>query len=295
MDNSDSFYDPNQIPLFSRETMILAEGYRSLASFSFKEARRYFNVVLEAEPESGNREEARRALTLCTDWQRIVSQNHNGELLPFEEIDILRIYKQFRIYEFENTPGERQFQQALLRAIKEQMLEAGLFYTGQPDETVADLMTELGLYKKAETVVLEQMKRRPGDHRLFYCLAQTQWQIRRKGEAKKNYALGLLHDPCGLPLNRIVYTDLKKLIQTEGPEMAPAFGWVRGILPLVPLQDEVPFCGPAHRRAVNCYRLLWQADKAVRNRNIDASVEYRKKLKAEAPGLYEEYFTLLGN
>ncbi|CAN5453964.1 hypothetical protein BH23BAC3_BH23BAC3_24260 [soil metagenome] len=287
---TDAFNNINQLPLFSRETMILTEGYRNLEAFRFEEAKRYFNDVLETEPESVVHEAASRGLKLCSDWQPLVSRNNNSELSL--SVDISRLYNLFRNYDFANIAGEQQFQEALFLTITELMLEKGRFYTGEGNETIADLLCKLGRHRKAEEVVLEQMEMQPEDHH-FYYLAQIQWQFRKRGEAKKNYTLGLLHNPCGLPLKRVEYQNLKNLIQTEGPEMAPAFGWVRGILPMVPLHDDVNICSAAHRQAVDCYRLLWRADRAVRNYNMEACVEYRKKLKAEAPALYDEYFALL--
>lgn len=287
---TDAFNNINQLPLFSRETMILTEGYRSLATFRFDEAKRFFNEVLETKPESEVCEAASRGLKLCSDWQPLVLRNKNSELSL--SVDISRLYNLFRNYDFANIAGEQQFQESLFLAITELMLEKGRFYTGENNETIADLLCGLGRHRKAEEIVMKRMEMQPEDHLLFYYLAQIQWQFRKRGEAKKNYALGLLHKPCGLPLKRVEYQKLKNLIRIEGPEMAPAFGWLRGILPMVHLHD-VNICSAAHRQAVDCYRLLLLADRAVRNHNMNACFEYRKKLKAEAPALFDEYFALL--
>ena len=215
----------------------------------------------------------------------------NTEPSLFQESNSL--YREFREYEFANFPGEQQFRQALLLMITDQMLGTGHFYTGVGSVTVSDMLMELGRHKKAEEVVRQQMEMQPDEHQLYFILGQIQWQNRKKGEAKKNYTRGLLHNPCGSPSERIVFQELKMLIESEGPEMAPAYGWVRGILLLVPPPYNVNFCSADHRHAVECYRLLWQADRAVRNRDTEACVEYRKTLKAKAPALYDEYFALL--
>jgi len=289
---TDAISDKHQISLFSRETLILSEGYRCLSAFRFEEAKRFFNDVLtsDSDPESGDRKAAKRALKLGKYWHPLVLQKKTEPSL-FQESNSL--YREFREYNFANFPGEQQFRQALLLMITDQMLEMGRFYTGVGSVTVSDLLMELGRHKKAEEVVHQQMEVQPDDHQLYFILGQIQWQNRKKGEAKKNYTRGLLHNPCGSPSERIVFRELKKLIESEGPEMAPAFGWVRGVLLLIPPPDVVNFCSTDHRHALGCYRLLWQADRAVRNRNSEACVEYRKKLKAEAPALYDEYYALL--
>ena len=295
-DSTDAINDPNQLPLFNREAMILAEGYRCLAGFKISEAVQYFHDVLDrmgSEPDSFEQEEARRALETCKDWQPLVLQNNHGK--PDFLVHSDEIYKKFSDYDFANFSGIRQFQNALHRAITKRMLETGHFYIDKENKTCADLLMELGRHKEAEELVLLQMEREPEDNHLYYCLAEIQWKSNKQGEAKKNYARGLLYDPCRLPDSRMVYKKLSDLIDAEGPEMAPAFGWVRGILPLVYLRNDLESCSNTHRHAMDCYRLLWSADKALQKRNMDVCFEYRKELKAKAPSLYDEYFSLLAN
>jgi hypothetical protein len=295
-DSTDAIKDPNQLPLFNREAMILAEGYRCLAAFKIREAEQYFNDVIDrkgSDTDSAEQEEARRALETCEDWQPLVLQNIHGK--PSFSVHSSEIYKKFSDYDFANVSGIRQFQNALLRAITNRMLETGHFNIDKENKTSADLLMELGRHKKAEEVVMLQMERDPADNHLCYCLAEIQWKNNKRGEAKKNYARGLLYDPCRLPYDRLVYKKLSELIDAEGPEMAPAFGWVRGILPLVYLRNDVESCSNRHSHAVDCYRLLWAADKALQKRNLDSCIEYRKQLKAKAPTLYDEYFSLLEN
>jgi len=284
------FNNSNQIQLFSREALILSEGYRNMARFRFDEAKRFFDDVLKSGPNPEDSEAAQRALKLCGNWQPLVSQAISTEPSLFGDSTIL--YREFRAFDFTNTPGEQQFREALLLLIINRMLDTGCFHTGEGGITVADLLRDLGRHKKAKETIRKQMEGRPDDHYLIYCLAQIQWSLKNWGEAKKKYALALLHDPCGLPPERVEYKELTTLIQNEGPEMAPAFGWVRGVLPLVPPPDGANICSGAHRHAVECYRLLWRADRALRRDDIDARVEYRKKLNAEAPALYDEYFAL---
>lgn len=290
LEMTNTFNTANQISLFSRESMLISEGYRSLAQFRFDVAKRFFKEAVEAGSNSKDYEEATRALKLCSHWQPIILQNHSEPSLFGDETTL---YREFREYDFSSSSGEQQFRNSLLLMITNQMLETGRFYTVDDSETVADLLCELGRHQKAEEVLQEQMKIHPEDHYLFYCLAQIQWQNNKKGEAKKRYAFGLLHNPCKVPHTRILHPDLNKLIREVGPEMAPSYGWVRGVLPLVPPRDVGSLCSTNHQDAVECYRLLWHADRAVMKQDIEARVEYRKKLKAHAPELYEEYFALL--
>lgn len=278
----------SQLPLFDWPTAVMAEGYRSLSALKFKEAEQHFRDVLHAG--QGEEEEIDKALQACTHWQALVEQNRaDPDACPAG-----KLYEELRRYEFGNVPGLHQLKEALLEYIAGHLLSDDRFYIPDRDgETVSDLLMEIRQYKKAEKVVLNKIELHPADTQLRYSLAQIQWQNKQKGEARKNYARGLLRNPCRVPSHRILYKQLISLIGDVGPEMAPAFGWVRGVLPLVSMQENVTICSESHRRAADCYRLLLRADTALKKNDMDACVEYRKKLKAEAPDLYDEYFALL--
>lgn len=280
--------DDPQLPLFDWPVSIMGEGYRCLAAFEFDEAEQHFSAVFHSG--QGEEEEISSALRACKYWQTMVQQNKKDP----NTCSIEELYEEFRSYEFGNISGLYQLKDALLEYIAGQVLTSNSFYiNGRDGENVSDLLMELSQFKKAEKVVLHRIENQPDDVQLRYSLAQIQWLNKQKGESVKNYALGLLHNPCEVPLHRILYKQLKTLIRDIGAEMAPAFGWVRGILPLVSIQENPTICSESHRRAVDCYRLLCSADRALRKKDYESCYRYRKKLKAEAPALFDEYFALL--
>lgn len=282
--------DDSQLPLFDWPTSVMGMGYRNLAAFKFEEAEQDFRDVHFSG--QGNETEITKALNACKYWQPLVNQSKTDpENLPPD-----KLYKEFRCFDFENIPGLHQLAESLLRHIADRMSSEGHFYINENDKTgktVSDLLMELGQFNKAELTVLQKSKDQPNEFQLHYILAHIQWIIHLKGEAKKNYARALLGDPCRIPPHRILPEQLRSLIHEVGAEMAPAFGWVRGVLPLVSPPKNPEFCSKSHRKAYYCYRLLWLADKAVQNDNIENRISYRKKLKADAPNLYDEYFALL--
>lgn len=281
--------DP-QLPLFDWPTSVMGLGYRSIAAFNFDEAEQYFmDVQLSGQGEAT---EITKALHACQYWQPLIDQSKTAP----ENLDAGKLYEEFRSYDFEDVPGLHQLADSLLQHIADRMSSEGHFYIDMNDktgETLPDLLMELGQYKKAEQAVLQRIQHQPDEIQLHYILAQIQWNIHLKGEARKNYARGLLGDPCRVPSHRILPEQLRSLIGEVGAEMAPAYGWVRGVLPLVSPPEEPEFCSKSHRKAFECYRLLWRADKALQNGNMENRISYRKKLKAEAPELYDEYFALL--
>lgn len=272
-----------QLPLFNRRTIIMGEGYRQLAAFKFKEAMQHFEDAHHARLETDK--EVAGALQACEYWQPMMQ--HSGESID-------NIYEKFRRYDFGQVPGLQQFKHALLKHITNEMLATDRFYLND-NKIVPDLLLELQHDKKAEEVVTQNMEKHPDDSQLTYFLAQTQWKNNKQGEAKKNLARALLGNPCNIPYERIEYKGLITLIEKVGAEMAPAFGWVRNILPLISLPQEIKICSEAHRRAIKSYRYLYLADKAAVNNNRTRRLDYRKKLNEQAPDLYEEYFALFTN
>jgi hypothetical protein len=278
----------SQLPLFDWATLIMGEGYRRLAAFQFEEAAKQFTEVRFAG--QGDEVEITLALRACRYWQEKKQQLEENPAAYSAGM----FCEDFRSYPFGQVPGLLQLKKALLEYIAEHLLAAGQFYIeGSNGETAADLLMELRRYKKAENVVLQRIEEDPGDVQIRYFLAQIQWLNNLKGEAKKNYVRGLLLNPCRLPSHRILYEQLKKLIEDVGAEMAPAYGWVRHLLPLIPVPDDLNVCSESHRKAVDCYRLLWSANRVLQKKDYDACYRYRTELKAEFPALYEEYFALL--
>lgn len=282
--------DDSQLALFDWPTSVMGMGYRSLAAFKFDEAEQNFRDVQISG--QGKVTEITKALHACQYWQPLVIQSNEAP----GNLPIDKLYEDFRCYNFENVPGLHQLAASLLQHIADRMSSEGLFYIDMNDktgETISDLLIELGQYNKAEQAVLQRSKHQPAEVQLHYILAHIQWKIHLKGEAKKNYARGLLGDPCQVPLHRILFEQLRSLIHEVGAEMAPAFGWIRGVLPLVSPQENPEFCNESHRKAFDCYRLIWLADKALQKGDMENCISYRKKLKADAPDLYDEYFALL--
>lgn len=266
----------------------MGEGYRCLAAFKFDKAEEQFRNVLDAEADVN--EEVLSAIRVCDDWREFASRYKNRAYDASINID--ELYVRFRHYNFYNTPGLQQFQNSLLHYIAEFMISANRFYLDE-NTTVSDILLEISQRKKAEKVIIQRLENTPADHYAKYCIAEVQWKSDLKGAANKNYADALLCDPCRIPFSRIHNKQLKALIQSAGAEMAPCFGWVRGILPLIPLQADVKPCNETHRKALESYRLLRSADKALVKNDMELCYKYRKELYEHAPDLYREYFKLL--
>lgn len=278
--------DHSQLNLFSWQKETLGEGYEKLAAFCFDEAESVFVQINEkyvsTDPET---EEA----LFCTNyWKEVFDELEN--ISPVKAIPFL--YKEVSRFNFSNTWGQQQFRSALIRHLIRLMQQQNIFYLND-QIALSDLFLQIKQTEKAEQALTEQLSTNEQDNKLRFRLAQIQWKNGLKGEAKRNYTLGLLLNPTSVPLEFLESDEIADLIDKYGSEMTPAYGWVFGVLPLLRLPDEFSVSGDSHLKALHCYRLLRKAEKASKGGGIDECVKYRKAMKETSPEFYDEYFALI--
>ncbi len=240
-----------------------------------------------AQTGTGNLEDIQKIIEACHYWRTRI-QYPAVSRSPQETITIL--ISDFIGYSFASEMAG--FKKALVRHIAGCMLnETDIGFNDI--ETVFDLLLDIQDYQIAENLVTQHINRHPMNKISLYLQAQVLWLIGNYSEANIAYARALLCCPGRLPEKRIVNNKLNDLIRSCGPAMAPAFGWVRGVLPFVPQTDEIKACDEEHLRALESYRLLQKAYHALNNEDLKSCVNYRKQLKTHSPVLYDEYFNLL--
>lgn len=152
-------------------------------------------------------------------------------------------------------------------------------------------------YQKAEDLLSHYLsnskKSSSEEYGLLYLLGQAQWLNENKVEASRNFSIALIHYPVQNLISRIPSGDLKEIIDSHGCEMAPAIGWIRGILPMIPEREQVTYLSTKHKKGIMAYRLLRKAHQAQIKKDMKSCVRYRKELKQEYPELFAEYFKLL--
>lgn len=278
--------DQSQLTLFSWQNEVSAEGYEQLASFSFEEAE--FVFLQLSEKYSSTTPEMEEGLFYTRHWRKVFEHLENTNSVK----DIAFLHQEISQFNFRNSWGPQQLRLALISHLIELMQQQKLFYVNDKI-TLSDLFLQIEKYKEAEQVLTGRLSEAMQDNNLRFRLAQIQWRTKQKREAKRNYALGLLLNPDSVPSQFIEGSEIADLLSTYGPEMTPAYGWVSGVLPLVQLPDDITPENDIHRKALTCYRLLKKAEKASGNRDLDATVEYRKALKKSDPEFYDEYFALI--
>jgi hypothetical protein len=263
----------------------LETGYRYLADLDLENAALQFNKALEAG--IGELDSVKKLIEACEYWQARIHYRPDSDNNT-EQIDSL--LAAFVHYPF--TPQMNVVKKALLAHIVS-LFDKEATMVLKNMETAFDLLLESNDLQIAEDLILQCIAQHPVNRLLLYPLAQIQWLRGKRSEANFNYATVLLHHPERLEVNRIENKKLKEIIDLRGAAMAPAYGWLQNAVPLIHLPDEIEIYDDEHRKAIECYRLLLGANKAILNNEKKLSVQLRKQLKTLAPDLFAEYFNWL--
>ncbi len=262
----------------------LESGYRCLGNLDFAEALPHLDKAIR--DGTGDKPAAQKIKEAALYWQSRLQLADE----PASPETILDLSTDFKMYPF--TPGMSGFRKAIIIHI------SGLpgwehirSYAGI--ETVFDQLLDIKNHELAERFVLSCFNRYPENKNLLYLLGQATWVGGKFLDSGKYYTLALLHCPFDYSPERILIPRLKEIIRVFGPEMTPAYGWLRNILPLIELPPGIIARNPGHIRSLELYRLIIEAENAVSNHDMKSAINFRKQLKSADPGLYREYFDLL--
>ncbi len=280
--------DFGQLQLFSQTTDMLAEGYEKLSVFDFEMAE---NVFRQINKSFTDREADTEAGLLCTGhWKKVFEKLEKK--VATEKISYL--FNQIERFEFYNQWGFQKLRASLITHLIGLMQHQDLFYVNE-ETAISDLFLQIGKHQMAERTLTGRINAIPADTPARFRLAHLQWNQKLKGSALRNYTLGLLIDPESAPVRYLECEQTAALIQTHGPDMTPAYGWITGILPIMQVPEAIIPVSEKHRNALACYRLMREAEKATKKQDLDACVELRKELKSGWPELYQQYYKLISN
>lgn len=265
------------------DNLDLERGLDHLAKLQMEEALVQLNRALNS---SINREDTQKTIDATQYWQPKIA----GALASKYSPDIAGLLSDFGKFLF--IPRLSGFRKSLIGFIADCEMEKRETDFSEV-QTIFDLLLQSKNFKKAEHLMLFLIKRHPQKGDLLYFLAQAQWLKGEKGKAKKSYLMALLKAPGSALADRIEYKELRKIVEQSGFALAPAHGWIQGILPLYSSPDEISAQDESHQMALNGYYHLLQAHRSLEKNDTKSSVYHRKKLKEETPELYKAYFEML--
>jgi hypothetical protein len=132
------------------------------------------------------------------------------------------------------------------------------------------------------------LKERPNDVKLLCRLGNSIFLQRRQTEARHWYAQALLTSPLDVDPGVLEDAELKNIINEYGVCLAPVYGWLKGLLPLID-PAVIPAADEEQAKALLIYRAVLDAESARRKRDHRDIVEKRRGLKQLAPEVFEAY------
>jgi len=269
-----------QLSLFQWDLIAVGKGYNSLARLDFDDARSRFSGVLRDLP---NHPEAGRGMRDLQYWERVFCNMAGHEA----DSDLRFMWERINGFCFGNSESYRILRLNLLNHLLTLMEGRPAFYA-PPDLCCGYLHLQLGNYAAAETHLRAVLGSLPENGRLHAYLADALWMQGRAEIAGAAYAKALLLAPQEVAVEVMRNRLLAAVIGEYGPVLAPIYGFLEGLLPLV--EQETP---PVTREA-RVYELLRQAEQARRLGNHQAMVTARRGLKNLAPEILQDYLDWLG-
>jgi len=275
-----------QQELFSLDSVRIGEAFYAMAKFHFDEAAEIFGEALICEPDSAL---ARTGLEMIRDWREILD---DLEWFGGEEL-VQYFWSKLSKYPFGKEPGPSLFRTELVKRLIQLMEKISVMYLPS-GLCIGYLFLQAGMYEKAERALKSVLVDHPHNGRLMGYLGDSLWMQGRKMEARAAYTKTLLIAPADLSLEEIKDMEVSDLVAAEGREMAPVRGWLEGLFPLLDVEADAELetiAGnvPTGRKGRLAYTLLSLAEKARRIRQHEEMVSYRKRLKSEAPDIFEAY------
>jgi tetratricopeptide (TPR) repeat protein len=264
-----------QLNLFQWDLVEVGNGYRCFADLDFEQARTHFSRVVSALP---NHQAAGEGLKAACYWQETFTA------LPtlVGERGVSFLWQRMRAFDFGGNANHVELRTNLLRQLQAAMKSATLEYL-PPDLCLGSLSLQLGDYENAEQQLRRLIESFPEDGLLYGYLADALWMQQLHELANSLYALALLLAPELMTDHTVRNQRLAVLIADRGTVLAPIYGYLSGVVPLV----EQEFA--AATEAMNIYALLRQVERARYRGDHAAMVTARKQLGELAPEVFDAY------
>jgi tetratricopeptide (TPR) repeat protein len=266
-----------QLNLFSAERLKVGEGFEALVELDLDRAGELFDTVLARKPEVGD---ARAGQEIVAYWQSVMEQCQ--KLDGREQAGF--IWQ--RIKELSEDPLllPSRLKRSLIGKVIALLQEHDTVLT-PPDLCCGYLYTELGEYQQAVASLKAALERSPDSARLRGFLGDALWCLGRETWARAEYARALLTSAGDVSIADLRDPRLLDVISHYGLEMAPVYGWLKGVLPLLD-PGQVSF---GNEQVADAYRCLFAADQARLSGDQDAVVERRQLLRESFPDLFAAY------
>jgi len=274
----------HQLNLFSWQSEQLAEGWKLLADFNFDKAESNFQMVHQQHNDD---EEAVFGLNLCSAWE-LTFENCS---LKSDSDKASVLFTEWNNSSFPMAWGPQLLRKSLLHKIINLAIENKVFQIND-SITLADLYLIDEKPELAELALQDFITNHHKTTSLQINLANIQWNLGKRKEAGQNYMEALITNPDEIEVKNIKNDTLATIIHKFGADMAPAWGWIFGQLPLMKFNK---FKEPEKitRKGFYTYYILFTAEMLAHQKKYNETIAWRKQLKECNPDLWCAYFDLL--
>jgi tetratricopeptide (TPR) repeat protein len=264
-----------QLNLFQWDLLEAGNGYTCLARLDFGQAREHFVRVLDALP---GHQAAGAGLRSVGYWEQVVQ-----ELAKMQGEDAAAFFwKRLGAFSFGNSAVDSELRANLFRRLQAVMEMAGVDYI-PPDLCNGYLLLQLGDYVTAESQLRSLIEAFPEEGLLYGYLADALWLQGRREIANGVYATALLLEPQRMAAYPLCSHRLVAIIVRHGAAMAPVYGFLQGVLPLV--EQEIA----TETEATRIYATLRRAERARHRQDHAGMIAARRDLQAQAPEVFADY------
>jgi len=272
-----------QLNLFEWDSLEVGQGYQSLARLDFAGARAHFSRTLVICPGHA---EGGRGLEETDFWEAKFREADGQD----PEAALMFLWEQVAAFHFVNSGNHRHLHHSLLSSLLSIMVQIndGERWYQAPGLCRGYLHLQLGENEEAARFLRILLEELPGNGLLHRYLGDALWRQGRKDVARAAYAVALLLAPHDVAAATIPLPQLEAIVMEYGPALAPIYGFLAGILPLVE-----PPCLPDSTEARAC-EWLRQAELARCQGHHPSMLAARRALKGVAPEILTDYLAWLG-
>lgn len=267
-----------QLNLFSWDRVKVGEGFSALAGLNFAKAQVTFQNLLSTWP---GHPDASLGLGMAATWADFL---RGVETLQKRDA-IVSLWERIQLYSFGQCG--HALRRALIQRVIALMEEDADLYV-PPDLCLGRLLLEIEDYGKAEAAFGHLLGIHPCDGRILVWLGNCLFRQGKTSEARVVYAKVFLSTPSEVKLEEIEDKELVEAIAGEEVYSAAIWGWLRGVLPLVDVEEGPPH-DRKHEEALRIYQTVRRAEKARARGAHEEMVERRRLLKELAPAVFLQY------
>lgn len=267
-----------QLNLFSWDRVKVGEGFKALARLDFAKAQATFQTLLSKWP---GHPDASVGLGMIATWADFLRE---AETLQRRDA-IVALWERIRVYPFGQCG--QALRRALIQRVVALMEEDAALYV-PPDLCLGCLLVELENYGKAEAAFRHLLDIHPREGRILVWLGNCLFKQRKTSEARVVYAKAVLSASSEVKLEEIEDKELVEVIADEDVYSAAIWGWLRGMLPLVDVEEGPPH-DRKHAEALRVYQAVRRAERARAKGAHEEMVAQRRLLKELAPAVFLQY------